>query len=52
MHRTTHIEPMRLRRDANIDLSQHVLNTRWERSIQRSLSRVTRGVSLQTIAQP
>ena len=25
MHRTTHIEPMRLRRDANVDLSQHVL---------------------------
>ena len=51
MHRTTHIEPMRLRRDANIDLSQHVLNTRWERSIQQSLSSGTRAKPKRTIAQ-
>ena len=52
MHRITHIEPMRLRRDANVDLSQHVLNTRWERSTQQSLSRDTRVEALQAIAQP
>ena len=50
MHRTTLIEPMRLRRDANIDLSQYVLNTRWERSIQQSLSSGTRDKPLKIIA--